>query len=77
MRLPRVVITPSITSLLRVENDSKQSDEFQANENVTWMYLRRLKIYRAYSIWFNSSDVGKFFLELNSKGLYQSSGNEK
>ena len=26
---------------------------------------------------FNSSNVGKFFLELNSKGLYQSSGKEK
>ena len=30
IRLLRVVITPSITSLLRGENDSKQSDEFQA-----------------------------------------------
>jgi len=26
---------------------------------------------------FNSSNVGKFFLELNSEGLYQSSGKEK
>ena len=31
----------------------------------------------AYSISFNSSNVGKFFLKLNSKGLYQSSGKEK
>ena len=30
IRLLRVVITPSVTSLLRGENDSKQSDEFQA-----------------------------------------------
>ena len=30
IRLPRVVTTPSVTSLLRGENDSKQSDEFQA-----------------------------------------------
>ena len=29
IRLLRVVITPSVTSLLRGENDSKQSDEFQ------------------------------------------------
>ena len=32
-RLLRVVITPSVTSLLRVENDSKQSDEFQASDS--------------------------------------------
>ena len=30
IRLPRVVTTPSVMSLLRGENDSKQSDEFQA-----------------------------------------------
>ena len=30
IRLLRVIITPSVTSLLRGENDSKQSDEFQA-----------------------------------------------
>ena len=30
IRLLRVVITPSVTSLLREENDSKQSDEIQA-----------------------------------------------
>ena len=29
IRLLRVVITPSVTSLMRGENDSKQSDEFQ------------------------------------------------
>ena len=33
IRLLRVVITPSVTTLLRGENDSKQSDEFQANAN--------------------------------------------
>ena len=31
---------------------------------------------RAYSISLNSSNVGKIFWELNSKGLYQSSGKE-
>ena len=31
---------------------------------------------RAYSISLNSSNVGKTFWELNSKGLYQSSGKE-
>ena len=41
------------------------------------MNLRCLKLYRAYSISFNSSNVGKFFLELNSKGMHQSSGKEK
>ena len=30
IRLLRVVITPSVTQLLRGENDYKQSDEFQA-----------------------------------------------
>ena len=34
------------------------------------------KLYRAYSISFNSSNVGNFFLDLNSKKLYQSSGKE-
>ena len=38
---------------------------------------RCLKLHRAYSISFNSSNVGKLFLELNSKGLYQSSRKEK
>ena len=36
--------------------------------------LRCLKFYRAYSI---SSNVGNFFLEVSSRGLYQSSGKEK
>ena len=34
------------------------------------------KRYRAYSNSFNSSNVGNFFLDLNSKKLYQSSGKE-
>ena len=38
------------------------------------MSSRRFKLYRAYSISFTSSNVDKGFLELNSKGLYQSSG---
>ena len=41
------------------------------------MNSRFLKLYRACSISFNSSNVGNFFLELNSKGLYQSSRKEK
>ena len=36
--------------------------------------LRFFKLYRAYSI---SSNIGNFFLELSSRGLYQSSGKEK
>ena len=34
-------------------------------------------LYRAYSISFNSSNVGEFSVELNSEGLYQSLGKEK
>ena len=30
IRIPRVVISPSVTTLLRREKDSKQSDEIQA-----------------------------------------------
>ena len=37
IRLLRVVITPSVTTLLRGENDSKQSDEFQAIFNRDFM----------------------------------------
>ena len=36
--------------------------------------LRFFKLSRAYSI---SSNIGNFFLELSSRGLYQSSGKEK
>ena len=42
------------------------------------MKSRCVKLYRAYSLSFNSSNVGKnLFLELNCKRLYQSSGKEK
>ena len=41
------------------------------------MNLRCLKLFRAYSISFKSSNFGNFFLELNCKGLHQSSGKEK
>ena len=34
IRLPRVVITPSVTTLLRGENDSTQPDEIHANIHV-------------------------------------------
>ena len=36
--------------------------------------LRFFKLYRAYSI---LSNIGNFFFELSSRGLYQSSGKEK
>ena len=36
-----------------------------------------LERFRAHSILFNSLNGGKLFLELNSEGLYQSSGKEK
>ena len=41
------------------------------------MKSRCSKLYLAHSISFTSSNVGKPFLELNSKRLYQSSGREK
>ena len=41
------------------------------------MNSRCLKLHRAYSISFNSSNVGKFFFELSSIGLHQSSRKEK
>ena len=49
IRLLRVVITHSVTSLLRGENDSKQQDEFQATQKVARLdfsggYLPRLCI---------------------------------
>ena len=37
IRLLRVVITPSATSSLRGENDSKLSDELQANAHSDWL----------------------------------------
>ena len=39
--------------------------------------LHCFKLYRAYSISFDSSNVGNFFLEMNSKRLYRSSGKKK
>ena len=43
---------------------SSRNDYGDGYENV--------KLYRAYSDSINSSNVGKFFFELNSKGLHQS-----
>ena len=40
-------------------------------------YVALLKIYRDCSISFSSSNAGNFFLDLNSKRLYLSSGKEK
>ena len=46
-------------------------------KGTNWRNQRCLKLYHAYSILFKSSNVGTIFFELNSKGLYQSSGKEK
>ena len=47
-------------------------------ENVTWKVNSGcVKLNRTYSISFNPSNFGNFFLELNSKRLYRSSGKEK
>ena len=61
-----------------IESLSNKEGDGYGNENVTQkVNLRFLNLYRACSISFNSSNLGNFFLELNSKGLYQSSRNEK
>ena len=53
------------------------SNDCDGYENVTYKVKSRcFKLYRAYSISFNLSNVG-IFLELNSKILYRSSGKEK
>ena len=41
--------------------------------HLTVVNSRCLKLYHPFSILFHSSNVGKVFLKLNSKGLYQSS----
>ena len=57
---------------------SLSNNDSDGYENVTWKVKPCcFKLYRAYSISFNSSNVGNFFLELNSRRLYQSSGKEK
>ena len=56
---------------------SLRNEDGNGYENVTQkVNLRCLKLNRAYSVSFNLSMVG-IFLELNSKGLHQSSGKEK
>ena len=55
-----------------------RSEDGDGGENVAEkVNSRYFKLYGAYSTSFNSSNVGIFFLELNSKRLYRSSGNEK
>ena len=45
--------------------------------HLTVVNSRCLKLYHPFSILFHSSNVGKVFLKLNSKGLYQSSEKKK
>ena len=57
---------------------SLSNNDDDGYENVTLKVNSRcFKLYRAYSISFNSSNVGEFFLELNSKRLHQSSEKKK
>ena len=57
---------------------SLNNDDGDGYESVTLkMSLRCLKLYRAYSVSFNPSNELAIFLELNSKGLYQSTEKEK
>ena len=63
IRLLRVVITPSV---LRGENVSKQSDEFQANFNVS-IYLFHLFMYFNYFVDLFSSEIVAILRSTNSK----------
>ena len=58
---------------------SLSNNDSDGYENITYELVnsRCLKLYRAYSISFNSSNVGNFLLDLNFKELYQSSRKEK
>ena len=69
-------LSSSSSSLGSLSNDNGDGDGY---ENVTSKVNSRcFQLYRAYSISFNSSNVGKCFqLELNFKRLYRSSGKEK
>ena len=56
---------------------SLSTNDCDGYENFAWkMKSRYFKIYRAYSIWFNSSSVGHFFWSWTLKD-YRSSGKEK
>ena len=56
----------------------KDNCDGNGNENVTGnVNTRCFALYYPYPISFNSTNVGKTFLELNSKRLYRSSGTEK
>ena len=58
-------------------NDGDGDGDGDGYENLTYKVKSRcFKLYSAYSISFNLSNVGSF-LELNSKILYRSSGKEK
>jgi len=55
------------------ESSVKQQRRRRRRKRHLQVNLRCFKLYRAYSI---SSNIGNFFLELISRGLYQSSGTE-
>ena len=63
-------VKPTLKNLSN--NDGDDYENVTQNGNLSFF-----KPYRAYSISFNSSNVANFFLELNSKRLYGSSGKEK
>ena len=56
------------------ESSVKQQRRRRLRKRHLEVNLRFFKLYRAYSI---LSNIGNFFLELSSRGLYQSSGKEK
>ena len=56
------------------ESSVKQQRRRRRRKRHLEVNLRFFKLYRAYSI---LSNIGNFFLELSSRGLYQSSGKEK
>ena len=56
------------------ESSVKQQRRRRLRKRHLEVNLRFFKLYRAYSI---LSNIGNLFLELSSRGLYQSSGKEK
>ena len=72
---PRLVLTSGMRSRKPKQQRRRPCD---GDGNIT-QKVKSLcfKLYRDYLLSFNSQDVGNFFLELNSKRPYRSSGKEK
>ena len=66
-------------ALIRINTVSNNDgDGYESvNLKVKSRCFKLYHVYRAYSISYNSSNLGSFCLELNSKRLYRSSGKEE